>query len=328
MLLAEMPKTGETSGGDSGSTTGAVRLSELQVGEGVRVKALDDEHVSRLMELEGRWGAILVWRERNVVLDGIHRMEAARRLGHSAIAATWFCGTAEEGHVESVQRNTLHGLPLTMCERSRAAERILESHSEWSDRRIAAVCAVSAKTVARIRRTIPQPSSASARSSEERVGRDGKSRSTQPALTRKRVAEELRRRPQASLRTVAAATGVSPETVRSVRLRLTGGTESSPAPPSTAAGAVPRTTARSDASKGRQQSAHLCADPAFSSQETSHSFAAWFDALSIGDDWRDRLQAVPLSRVYEVTDEARRRAKNWSDFATALETKTRRQRQS
>jgi hypothetical protein len=326
MLLAEIPKTGEASDGDSGSTTSSVRLSELRVGEGLRIKTLDDEHVSRLMELEGRWGTILVWRERNAVLDGIHRMEAARRLGHRAIAVTWFYGTAEEGYVQSLQRNSRHGLPLTMGERTRAAERILENHSEWSDRRIAAVCSVSAKTVARIRRSMTQPPTVSVRPSDGRVGRDGKSRPTEPEVTRKRVIEELQRQPKASLRTVAAATGVSPETVRSVRLRLTGGTESLSAPPSTTRSTVSRITVNSDTSKGRQQSATLCTDPAFISQGISHSFAAWFDALSVGDDWRDRLEAVPLSRVYEVTDEARRRAKCWSEFASALEAKTRHQR--
>jgi hypothetical protein len=36
-------------------------------------------------------------------------------------------------------------------------------------------------------------------------------------------------------------------------------------------------------------------------------FAAWFDRTNVGRDWRMHVAAMPLSRVYEVADEARRR---------------------
>ena len=61
-------------------------------------------------------------------------------------------------------------------------------------------------------------------------------------------------------------------------------------------------------------------DFAFTSREDGARFAAWFDSSSVrrGDLW-DQVEAVPLSRVYVVADECRRRAKFWEDFADAVE---------
>jgi hypothetical protein len=49
-------------------------------------------------------------------------------------------------------------------------------------------------------------------------------------------------------------------------------------------------------------------------------FMAWFKQTSVDDAdcWR-HVGDVPLSRVYIVADEARRRANSWSTFAAALE---------
>ena len=66
-------------------------------------------------------------------------------------------------------------------------------------------------------------------------------------------------------------------------------------------------------------------DFAFTSREDGARFAAWFDSSSVrrGDLW-DQAEAVPLSRVYVVADECRRRAKFWEDFADAVESRVRR----
>jgi hypothetical protein len=55
------------------------------------------------------------------------------------------------------------------------------------------------------------------------------------------------------------------------------------------------------------------------------AFVRWFEETTIGDEWRDFLDRVPISRVYEVADEARRRAARWLDFASRLEGKATRQ---
>jgi hypothetical protein len=52
------------------------------------------------------------------------------------------------------------------------------------------------------------------------------------------------------------------------------------------------------------------------------AFSAWFSGADVGDEWSDHVAVVPLSRVYEIADEARRRAKSWTRFAEALELRT------
>jgi hypothetical protein len=52
------------------------------------------------------------------------------------------------------------------------------------------------------------------------------------------------------------------------------------------------------------------------------SFAERFERTSIADEWICHMQSVPLSRVYEIADEARRRAKAWTDFAASLNHRT------
>jgi len=88
----------------------------------------------------------------------------------------------------------------------------------WSDRRIAHVCGVSPKLVARLRCDGPVAPAAAAR--EKRVGRDGRARPLKPGAIRGDIAKAIRESPCASLRMIAAELGVSPETVRSVRSEL------------------------------------------------------------------------------------------------------------
>ncbi len=316
--MAEDVREAAVQTADDASDLTFVPLKDLHFGEGVRDNAVDEEQLLRLMELGGRWVPILVWRDHNTVLDGVHRVEAARRLGLDSIAVTWFCGSSEQAFIEAVVRNVQHGLPLTMAERLRAAGRILRDHSEWSDRRIAAICAVSDKTVARLRGTIPHGAFVPPEPVATRVGRDGKRRPAQSMQKRAHVEEVLRQNPGAPLRTIAAATGVSPETVRGVRIRLETN-EQVTYRDSVRPGIGPTsriTKVRSDQSRGGQ---HTLRDPAFLSKSSSRSFAVWFDSFAIGEEWRDHVCEVPLSRVYEVAEEARRRAQQWSQMARALE---------
>src|SRR5713101_731266 len=84
-------------------------LASLRVGPGVRSGGLDEAHVALLMETDGQWPAIVVWGQDCWVLDGAHRLEAARRLGRERVATIRFVGTADEAFVESVHLNIDHG---------------------------------------------------------------------------------------------------------------------------------------------------------------------------------------------------------------------------
>ena len=82
-------------------------------------------HVATLAELDGAWPPIVVRREDRSVVDGQHRVAAARRLGMATLQVSWFDGSAEDAFVEFVRCNVGHGLPLGLAERRSAASRIL-----------------------------------------------------------------------------------------------------------------------------------------------------------------------------------------------------------
>ena len=69
----------------------------------------------------------------------------------------------------------------------------------------------------------------------------------------------------------------------------------------------------------------LRGDCAFTGREGGEDFVAWFDSTCVDqvDCW-EHLGAVPLSRIYEVADESRRRATFWLGFAETLEGQIRR----
>jgi hypothetical protein len=61
-------------------------------------------------------------------------------------------------------------------------------------------------------------------------------------------------------------------------------------------------------------------DRALSSTPEGTFFGEWFDKTRVSDDDCDEHRlSVPLSRIYEVADEARRRAMVWTNFARRLE---------
>ena len=75
-------------------------------------------------------------------------------------------------HTKMALHHVEHGMPLTRADRKAAAQRIVMIRPQWSDRAIAAVGGLSAKTVGAIRRRsteeIPQ--------SNARLGGDGRVR--------------------------------------------------------------------------------------------------------------------------------------------------------
>ena len=157
---------------------------------------------------------------------------------------------------------------------------------------------------------------------ERRVGRDGRARPVDPTELRARIAEELTRRPEASLRSIAAAVGSSPETVRSVRGKRQavnrGAVERRPRP------SIPRRP-WSACSPGTHTPATGSRATGVQHPEGGCEFIAWFDSAAVdpADHWA-HVGSVPRSRIYEVADEARRRATFWSHFADSLEGQVRR----
>jgi hypothetical protein len=91
-----------------------VPVAVLAPGSHFRADGLCEEQVDRLVSLDGAWPPIVVGRDDGVVVDGAHRVEAARRLGLPSVVAVPFDGGADEQFVEFVRRNVSHGLLLTL----------------------------------------------------------------------------------------------------------------------------------------------------------------------------------------------------------------------
>jgi len=295
-----------------------LHIRDIHPGISPRQRDLDASHIAALSELEGDWPPILVLRHDRSVIDGHHRLAAAQSIGLERLAAILFDGTLEDGFVEAVRCNVQHGLPLTLQERRAAAQRVFKMHSDWSDRRIAEVCALSPRTIARIRAESGQANDPLGL----RVGLDGLMRRARPASNRVRIMDALRANPHSSLRKIAQAVGASPETVRRVRMRMSDGAQSGPVSTSAIPPDLSNIVALSypfPSSTTRFRSAD---DAALTSTPDGKEFAVWFDQTDPGPDWATHVMAVPLSRVYEVADEARRRASAWTQFGQLVEDRT------
>ncbi|MGI5163179.1 ParB/RepB/Spo0J family partition protein [Spirillospora sp. CA-253888] len=199
-------------------------IERLLPGESLRSDGVAQSHVLALSEVEGGLPPILVDRKTMRVVDGMHRLLAAMFRGCRTIEVELFEGTPEEAFLRAVQANVVHGLPLSQADRRAAAARIIMSHPHMSDRSIARASGLGAKTVATLRRS----STAAVPQLNSRIGSDGRIRPVNGEDGRRRVAEVLAERPDASLREVARLAGVSPATAGDVRKRLAAGEEPMP----------------------------------------------------------------------------------------------------
>lgn len=296
-----------------------VAVAGLSTGSAFRLNGLCPDQVDRIADLGGAWPPILVGGD-GLVIDGGHRVAAARRLGMARIAATYFDGGAEEAFVEFVRRNVAQGLVLSLGERKQAATRVLQLHPGWSDRRVAEICALSPKTVGRIRLTVvTHPADTGQTGVEMREGRDRRNRPVRRSSVRGRVVEALREQPHASLRAIAASVGVSPETVRLVRLNLATIPEvETPEPLAHAVADLGEMATTADDS--------WQADTALASADRGGDLLAWMDTTRIEPTDLSWADSVPLSRVYVLAEEARRRSDLWLQMAKALEARPARAR--
>lgn len=200
-----------------------VSINSLVPGFYLRQAGTDMTHAQLLAD--AAWSTslppILVQKTGLRIIDGMHRLEAAKLRGKTHISARVIDCTDEEAFILAVQSNTLHGLPLSKADRIAGAKRILASHPDWSDRAVASVTGLSAKTIGvlRNRSTGDVPMLA------KRLGRDGKKHPVSGAEGRLRAVEYIKANPDAPLRQVAREADVSLGTVHDVRERLRRGAD-------------------------------------------------------------------------------------------------------
>ena len=153
-----------------------VPLLRLKPADSPRLDGEVREHIRILAGSTARLPPILVHRRTMRVVDGMHRYHAALLRGDVEIEVTYLDAADEDVFVHAVAANVAHGLPLSLRDRKAAAQRILKTHPDWSDRSVATTTGLSPKTVGAVRRRasveIPQSGS--------RLGRDGRRRMMPP----------------------------------------------------------------------------------------------------------------------------------------------------
>ncbi|MGI5150981.1 ParB/RepB/Spo0J family partition protein [Plantactinospora sp. CA-294935] len=278
------------------------------------------------------------------VVDGMHRLRAALRRGQDVIAVRFFDGGEQDAFVAAVEANIAHGLPLTLADREAAASRIIRSHPWWSDRAIASVTGLAAATVRTIR---GRTGTDDAPGETSRLGRDGRVRPLNGAVGRLAASAIIAERPDAPLREIAKAAGISPTTARDVRERMRRGDD--PVPPRQRPGgdtgpddpAPGRPTAvghgwtdrsapardGAGAAEGREKAAILRGlrnDPSLRFTESGRALLRWLWPRVTGPEgWEDIVLTIPPHCTYLVADLARRCADEWLTFAEEMEQQAR-----
>ncbi len=277
-----------------GDAVSMVSISELVRSESPRLDGENEEHIQRLAETDEPLPPILVHWPSMLVIDGMHRLRAAQLRGQRSIGVQFLDCGRNEIFVEQVRANVAHGLPLSLADRKAAVERVLTTHPHWSDRMIAAATGLAHKTVGRIRRDLAEH----LQEATTRVGRDGYTRPLGRG-GRARAEEILRRDPDASLRTVARAAGVSVGTVHSVRREV-----------------AAEVSDKQWASTMRM----LRADPSLRFTEAGRAVLQLFGSHSVaGDGWRRLSDSVPAYWAPSLADLAHELALGWQQFAAHLD---------
>jgi hypothetical protein len=312
--------------------TEIVPIGSLVSGDSPRLNGESIDHTRLLAASGAGLPPILVHRETMRVIDGMHRLHAARLRGDKTVEVRFFEGNQDEAFIEAVRANTTHGLPLTLADREAAASRILASHPQHSDRRIALVTGLAAATVAAIR----QRTGSAGHPITARIGRDGRVRPVNGARGRVAAGLALAEHPGASLREISRIAGVSPTTVRDVRERIRRGedpaesrlehdrsrqeTETArPAPDS------PRGMKRPAVTKDRASlMLNLRKDPSLRFTESGRALLRYLDAQAKGPKIpQDLLDALPPHSAYTLAALALVCADEWRDLAIHLEQRLR-----
>jgi ParB-like chromosome segregation protein Spo0J len=334
-----------------------VPLEPLMPGFYLRQAGSDATHIRLLADAAGsvQLPPILVQRSGWRIIDGMHRVAAAKLRNEQVIRALVLDCTDSEALVLAIKSNVLHGLPLSKADRISGAKRVLAEHRDLSDRAVAEIAGLSAKTIASLRNR----STADSQFQGKRLGRDGRRRPLSAADGRRRAAEYIGSHPEAPLREVAREADVSLGTVHDVRARIRRGSDpvvnghspAGDAQPGQAADAVPGLApvlgslpptslpptapppillppiplhARAERNHPQHLawpaiSAKLSGDPALKYTDGGKAFLRWMATHSAqADDWREFIDAVPAYWARDVSRVADIVSAEWGEFAERL----------
>lgn len=301
-----------------------VPIEHIRDADSPRSGGIDAVHAESLAQLEVDLPPIIIQRSTMRVIDGMHRLTAARLEGRSDVRARFLdCGD-HDAFIMAVQLNVTHGMPLSIADRSAAARRILGSHPHLSDRSIARTAGLAAKTVSALRQKL------GLESGEARLGHDGKIRPLNGAVGRQAAADLIAERPDATLREIARQAGISVETARSVRERIRTGQD--PVLDRRKDGrSLPRAPVRQVAVKLPEAPADLAEqlrnileairrDPKLRYTEAGRSVLYWLGSrVLIPDEIPASVQQIPPHCRLKIGELARSCAAAWIQLALALD---------
>jgi ParB-like chromosome segregation protein Spo0J len=305
----------------------SIPIEELLPADSPRLQGEDLEHIRSLAELTDELPPILVHRKTMRVIDGMHRLKAAVLRGERTIDATFYDGDDAEAFVLAVKANVKHGLPLSLSDRKAAAARIVQANPDWSDRAIAEVSGLSAKTVGAIR----SDSVVAVPEACRRIGRDGRVRPLSTVDGRRVASELITLNPESSSREIARQAGISPSTVRDVRDRLRRGED--PVPARRHAGNHSARPTREHKLQERIRSEqlpvlrcrdeilhNLSRDPAIRMTEHGRAMLRWLhlESKQVEKDWGQLATRLPDHCMCLIAELACSIAEAWLELASEM----------
>ncbi|MCC9307419.1 ParB/RepB/Spo0J family partition protein [Kitasatospora sp. RB6PN24] len=308
-----------------------IPIEAVLPGDSPRFQGVDEEHVRRLAETDAELPPILVHRATMRVIDGAHRLRAAQSRGADVITVEFFEGSEAEAFILGVQANVAHGLPLSLAERKAAARRIVELQPELADRAVARATGLAASTVGVIRR---QAAGDGARSGT-RLGRDGRLRPVDGGEGRRRAVAVIRDSPDASLREIAQAAGVSLGTAHDIRARLDRGEdplcrpEPQPAAPTAELAAMRRiasepATARQTRPEPFAGLESLRRDPSLRFTDHGRALLVWLHRrLVVVGEAESELDNIPPHLLSVVAELAQECSDIWHNLSLELQYRAR-----
>ncbi|MCH0566153.1 ParB-like nuclease domain-containing protein [Streptomyces sp. MUM 2J] len=260
---------------------------------------------------------ILVHRGTMRVIDGVHRLMAARLRGDRSLDVTFVDDSEDNCFIRAVEANNAHGMPLSLADRKAAAARILRGRPEWSDRAVAGIVGLSPKTVAVVRQKpseeIPQ--------STMRIGRDGRKRAMQPPHASRRTALDDSAGPASSQVGGPNAHGVGDGGVRTTPSRGWAPPEEFRALPSGRTSVTSAARTSIEPFQGPRILKALARDPSLRLSEAGRALVKKLAACSVAPEEVDRIAAaVPAHCAQSVTQLALAYARAWEELAQTLQT--------
>lgn len=288
-----------------------IPLARIGGDQKVRNQRLDLDHVATMTAFLDQLPPIVVRQHPNrpenfELIDGSHRVAAFNNQKRDVIPAVVVAADDVEALAMAAQANVAHGRTLSMLDRRRAAEKLLQMAPDRSDRWIAEHCGLSDKTVGAMRPTAEFPQL----DTPDTTGKDGRTRPTpeKAKANREKAREILKGEPDISTRDLAEKAGVSRGTAANVKNE----------PPKLQVAPEPEGVTIHDL--GVVVPANWLKHPAAKSSNDGRDFCGWLDRRSIrGDDLdqtvRKYAEMCPSEIVTEVAAHAEAQATAWRRLA-------------